>query len=109
MSYNEVHPYNYSSDNRSEFEKKGHPGKFFKSVTCSSGTTIFTGSNFGAGGIIIPAGTSGSVELSGGGNIPLTALSGSANAGTAIIELSVSSVTVNAGTVYVLLRNQLIR
>lgn len=106
---NEIHPYNYTADNRSQFERLGHPGKFFKSVTCSSGTTIFTGSNFGAGGIIIPAGSSGSIELSGGGSIPLTALSGSGNAGTAIIELSVSSVTVNAGTVYVLLRNQGIR
>lgn len=109
MSYNPVYPSSFTTDERNQFERLGHPGKFFKSVTCSSGTTIFTGSNFGAGGIIVPAGTSGSVELSGGGNIPLTALSGSANAGTAIIELSVSSVTVNTGTVYVLLRNQLIR
>lgn len=102
---NPIQPNNYGADARDEFERKGHPGRFFKSITCT-GTTVFTGSNFGAGGIIVPTGTTGTASFSNGGVIPLAVL---ATGGTRIYEISLSSVKVDSGTVYVLIRNQNIR
>jgi hypothetical protein len=107
MSANEIQPYNYGSDVRNEFERKGHPGKYYKVITCTSGTTNFTGSNFGLGGILVCTGTTGTAFFSDGGSIPLAALS-SSNA-TTTYEFSLSSVNVTAGTVYALIRNQIIR
>lgn len=104
---NPIQPYSYGTDARDEFERKGHPGKFLKSITCASGsTTIFTGSNFGVGGIIVPNGATGTASLSLGGDISLGALASSV---PNLYELSLSSVKVDAGTVYVLIRNQNIR
>lgn len=103
MSVNEVHPYDFPSSQANDFERKGHPGKFLRSISCGVGTTNFTGSNFGAGGIIVPSGTTGTVYLSAGGAIPLSVLSGSQR----VFELSVSSVQVDSGTVYVMIKNQL--
>jgi hypothetical protein len=105
MSANEIQPYNYGPDTRNEFERKGHPGKFLQSITCGSGVTNFTSSNFGVGGVIVPAGTVGTASLSNGGSIPLSTLTGSIG----IVELSLSSVKVDTGIVYALIRNQLIR
>jgi hypothetical protein len=105
MSANEIQPYNYGPDVRNEFERKGHPGKFLQSITCGSGVTNFTSSNFGVGGVIVPAGTVGTASLSNGGSIPLSTLTGSIG----IVELSLSSVKVDTGVVYALIRNQLIR
>jgi hypothetical protein len=103
---NPIHPYNFGTDQRDEFERKGHPGKFFKSITCTSGTTVFTGSNFGLGGVIVTAGTTGTASFSNGGVIPLAALSGSNGA---VYEFSLISVKVDSGVVYALIRNQIIR
>lgn len=105
MSAREIQPYNYGSDARNEFERKGHPGKFFQSITCPVGTTTFTGSNFGVGGVIVPPGTVGTASLSYGGTIPLSTITGS----NGIVELSLWSVKVDSGTVYALIRNQIIR
>jgi hypothetical protein len=105
MSANEIQPNRYGSDARNEFERKGHPGKFLQSITCTTGTTNFTSSNFGVGGVIVPAGTVGTASLSNGGTLPLSTLTGSIG----IVELSLSSVKVETGTVYALIRNQLIR
>jgi hypothetical protein len=103
---NPVQPYSYGTDQRDEFEKKGHPGRFYKSITCTTGTTVFTGSNFGVGGIIVMTGTSGTLNFSNGGSIPLAALSAS---NATLFEFSPLSVSVSGGTVYALVRNQLIR
>lgn len=105
-TFNEVHPYNFPTSSASEFERKGHPGKFFQSITCGTGITTFTASNFGAGGIIVPSGTTGTASLSLGGVIPLSVI---ASNSPVIQELSLSSVKVDSGTVYVLIRNQMIR
>ena len=102
----EVQPYEYPPSQYSDFERKGHPGKFYQSITCGSGTTFFTGSNFGVGGIIVPSGTTGTASLSLGGVIPLAVL---AAGGARIYELSLDSVKVDSGTVYVLKRNLLVR
>lgn len=101
-----VHPYDYPASQADDFERKGHPGRFLRSITCGTGTTFFTGSNFGAGGIIVPSGTTGTASLSLGGTIPLAILSGGSSR---IYDLSLSSVKVDSGTVYVLLRNHLVR
>jgi hypothetical protein len=103
MSANEIHPYNFPTSQANDFERKGHPGKFLKSITCDSGITNFTGSNFGAGGIIVPSGTTGTASLSAGGEVPFSVLAGAQR----IFEFSLSSVKVDSGTVYVLIKNQI--
>jgi hypothetical protein len=103
---NPVQPYSYGTDQRDEFEKKGHPGKFYKSITCTSGTTVFTGSNFGVGGVIVTNGTVGTASFSNGGVMPLAALTASTSD---LYEFSLFSVKVDSGIVYALVRNQLIR
>lgn len=103
MSVNEIHPYNFPASQANDFDRKGHPGRFLQSLTCTAGTTTFTGSNFGVGGLIVPGGATGTAYLSEGGSIPLAALSGSQR----IFELSLISVTVDSGTVYALIRNPL--
>lgn len=104
---NGIHPYNFPSSQVNDFSRLGHPGKFFKSISCTSGSTLyFTGSNFGAGGLIVPNGTTGTASLSNGGTIPLGTLASNA---AYIWEFSLNSVTVDSGTVYALIRNQLIR
>lgn len=103
----EVQPYNYPASQYNDFDSKGHPGKYYKSITCATGTTTFTGSNFGVGGIIVTGGTSGTLNFSNGGSMPLAALSSSN--GTVVFEFSPSNVVVAGGTVYALIRNQIIR
>jgi len=103
-----VQPYDYPASQADDFERKGHPGRFLKSITCGTGTTFFTGSNFGAGGIIVPSGTTGTASLSAGGTVPLASVAGTATAGNSIVELSLRSVKVDNGTVYVLIKNPII-
>ena len=102
----ETHPYDYTADNRNQFERLGHPGRYNKSITCTSGTTTFTGSNFGVGALIVPTGSVGTVYLSSGGELPLAVL---AQGTIRQYELSISSINVSSGTVYALIRNQLVR
>lgn len=103
---NPIQPYSYGTDQRTEFERKGHPGRFWESIACGSGTTVFTGSNFGVAGLIVPSGTVGTASFSHGGTIPLDIL---AAVNPRIFEFSLYSVKVDTGTVYALIRNQLIR
>lgn len=98
--------YNFPAANLNDFQRLGHPGKFHQSITCTSGTTYFTGSNFGVGGLIVPNGASGTASLSHGGDIPLGTL---ASSSPYVWEFSLSSVKVDGGTVYALIRNQVIR
>lgn len=101
-----IQPYNYPTSQANDFERNGHPGKFLKSITCPTGTTTFTGSNYGVGGLIVPNGVTGTASLSLGGDIPLGSLGSSS---PTIFELSLRSVKVDSGTVYALIRNQVIR
>lgn len=101
-----IQPYNYPASQADDFERLGHPGKFLKSITCTAGTTIFTSSYFGVGGLIVPNGTTGTASFSLGGTIPLGAL---ASNSPVIHELSLGSIKVDSGTVYALIRNQVIR
>lgn len=102
MSVNEIHPYNFPPSQANEFERKGHPGKWLKSITVS-GTTWFTGSNYGAGAIIPHGSAAGTAYLTGGGSIDISKL-----AKTYIHELSIERIESGADC-YVLIRNQMIR
>jgi hypothetical protein len=102
MASVETHPYDYSDSQYNDFQKKGHPGRYLKSIRCDAGTTTFTGSNFGAGGIIVPTGSTGTASFSGGGTVPLASLSAN---NPNLYEFSLESVKVDSGTVYVLIKN----
>lgn len=102
MPVNEIHPYNFPASQANDFERKGHPGKFLRSIPCGVGTTYFTGSNFGVGGILVPSGTHGTASFSNGGEIGLHELAGAQR----VFEFSLSSVIVTNGTVYALIKNQ---
>lgn len=101
-TFNEVHPYNFPTSSASEFERKGHPGKWLKTITVS-GTVWFTGSNYGAGAIIPFSSAAGTAYLSGGGSINIGNL-----AKTYMHELSIERIEGGADC-YVLIRNQMIR
>jgi aspartate oxidase len=88
--------------NTDQFDIWGHPGKFYKSIL-ASGTQWFTGSDFGAGAVIVASGGTGSIYLSNGGSIDAADL-----AVGYIHELSIEHVE-NASNIYVLIRNQAIR
>jgi len=83
-----------------DFNKLGHPGKFPEVITLTSGTTWFTGSNYGGAGVIRGTNTVGTVYLSNGGSIDLTDL----NAGE-VHELSIEHVEgIASGSLYILKR-----
>jgi hypothetical protein len=105
MSANPVQPYDYPAptvQTNNDFNRKGHPGKFYKSISVS-GSAFFTGSNYGAGAILPMSGSIGTAFLSGGGSIDMSKLT----AGY-IHELSVASVS-GANNVIILIRNQAVR
>lgn len=102
MSFNEVHPYNFGSSQANDFDRKGHPGKWLKSIS-ASGTMWFTGSQFGAGAIIPHSSAAGTMYLSGGGSIDISKL-----AIGYIHEFSIEHVE-GAADSYILIRNQVIR
>jgi hypothetical protein len=101
-TYNEVHPYNFPASQANDFDRKGHPGKWLKSIAVS-GTVWFTGSNYGAGAIIPYSSAAGTAYLTGGGSINIGNL-----AKTYIHELSIERIESGADC-YVLIRNQMIR
>ena len=100
-----VQPYDYPTptvQTNPDFNRLGHPGKFFKSIA-ASGTYYFTGSNYGAGGILPLGSTAGTAYLTGGGTVDMSKL-----AVGYIHELSVEHVE-TAANVIILLRNQAVR
>jgi len=99
---NPIQPYNYGSSQANDFEKKGHPGKWKKSIAVS-GTVWFTGSNYGAGAIIPHSSAAGTLYLSDGGSIDISKL-----AKTHIHEFSIERIESGADS-YVLFRNHAVR
>lgn len=100
-----IHPYDYpplTTGSYNDFDRLGHPGKFFKSIA-ASGTVYFTGSNYGAGAVLPLSSAAGTAYLSGGGSINMAELT----AGY-IHELSVEHVE-SAANVIILIRNQAVR
>lgn len=121
---NETHPYNYPTSSANDFERWGHPGKWHGVIACEVGETIFTGSNFGVGGLLVNRDATGMIYLSKTGSITIEevksltigiATNGAVTTslysyeGSNIVELSPYSINVTAGKVYALLRNQVIR
>lgn len=107
---NGVHPSEYSgmgSLYRDDFERMGHPGKYHRCITVSSGQTVeFTGSNYGAGAIICESGASGSIILSDTGSMDVSHL---ATSNPQLFELSIRRVIVTSQRVHVLIRNPIVK
>ncbi|WWT39307.1 hypothetical protein [Microcystis phage Mel-JY01] len=94
---------NEQSQYANDFMRNGHPGKWNASITCNTGTTIFTGSNYGVGALVVVSGSTGTITLSeDNSQIPLQTFTG-------LVELSPFSIDVSSGTVYALKRNFIIR
>jgi hypothetical protein len=100
-----TYPYNYdapSANNGSDqFERLGHPGKYYSVITHTTGQLDLTGSNYGYGSIIVNNAGSTTITLSGGGTIPAANLT----AGV-IYELSVSKLSGSSGAVIYVLKKQ---
>ena len=80
------------------FQKKGHPGRFKQVHIVNNTTASFTGSNWGAAGIIVAeSSTTGHVRLSEGGDVDLAKLTVGVQ-----YDMSIREVACNAKIVYVL-------
>ena len=64
-------PYTYTAAQVSQFERLGHPGKYVSVQTFTSGETIFTGSNYGYGSIMVVTAGTATASLSNGGKVNL--------------------------------------
>jgi|TARA_B100000900_G_C20454054_1_gene664401 hypothetical protein len=84
----------------SDFQNKGHVGKFSGVTVVANATQSFTASYYGAGGLIVgESSTTGHAHLSHGGSLNLAHLT----VGT-LYEVGVSEVACNNKKVYVLKR-----
>lgn len=89
-----------------DFQRGGHPGKWHRVMSQSGAvTTVYTGSNYGVGGIMVSGSAVGTAYLSGGGSVDIATL----NANAGIYEFSIRSVTLSSGAVYLYFRNHLVR
>jgi len=88
---------------QNQFDRFGHPGKYYKVQTVQNGTTEFTGSDYGYGAIIVgESSAAGTITLSGGGTVNIAHLT----VGT-IYEMSPSKIVESGNkAVYVLKRQQ---
>jgi len=96
------------SDLSNDFNRFGHPGKYWKVTGHAGGIQAFTGSFYGAGAIYVSGSgftVNDHVRFSGGGTIPLISLGEST---TDLHEFSISEVSSSAAsdTVYVLYTNK---
>ena len=81
-----------------EFQKKGHPGKFYAATTVANGMTAYTGSNYGWNAVIVKTHGSAVFHLSGGGTVAATNLT----AGV-VYEFSLQKITAaSSAVIYVL-------
>lgn len=86
---------------QNQFQRLGHPGRYYSTITYTSGQTDFTGSNYGYGAVIMKTHGGATIELSGGGIISASDLPNEA------IELSVSKIKDGSSAIiYVLKRQQ---
>ena len=82
----------------SDFQKKGHPGRFYAVETVADGMTAYTGSRWGFGAVIVKTAGSAVFHLSGGGTIAAANLS----AGE-VYEFSLQKITAaSSATIYLL-------
>jgi len=87
-----------SPSNYDDFQKRGHPGKFYASTTVADGMTAYTGSSYGWNAVVVKTHGSAVFHLSGGGAIPAANLT----AGV-VYELSLKKITAaSSATIYLL-------
>jgi hypothetical protein len=85
-----------------QFERLGHPGKYFAARTVKNTTADFTGSNYGYGALMKEDSAAGTIFLSDGGTVNIAHLT----AGT-IYEISPARIVESGNkTVYVFKRQQ---
>lgn len=95
-------PYNPNYANYSQFERLGHPGRYYKSLTYSSGQLDLTGSNYGYGAVLVSTAGGATIHLSGGGSVTAASLPTSQ-----VLDLSVRQVSGGTGaTIYLFKRQQ---
>ena len=86
----------------SDFQKKGHPGRFYAVETVADGMTAYTGSRWGFGAVIVKTAGSAVFHLSDGGTIPAANLTEGV-----VYDLSLSKITAaSSATIYVLKTRQ---
>ena len=87
---------------QNQFQRLGHPGRYYAAQTVQNGTTNFTGSNYGYGALMKEASAAGTITLSGGGTVNIAHLT----AGT-IYEMSPTKIVESGNkAVYVFKRQQ---
>ena len=86
-----------------QFEKFGHPGKYYAMQIVNNATVNFTGSNYGYGAVIVAGGSAtGTITLTGGGDVDIAKLTQKE-----LYEFSVGKVvSSNAKDIYVFKRQQ---
>jgi len=100
-----TYPYNYDAPSTNngpdQFERLGHPGKYYSVLTYTTGQLDLTGSNYGYGSVIVKTAGGATDSLSAGGQIPL----GDLSAGV-VYDISVSRLTGGTGAVVYVLKKQ---
>ena len=100
-----TYPYNYDAPSGNngpdQFERLGHPGKYYSVLTYTSGQLDLTGSNYGYGSVIVKTSGNTTASLSAGGIISL----GDLSAGV-VYDLSVSKLTGGSSAIIYLLKKQ---
>ncbi len=100
-----TYPYNYDApsgnNGQDQFDRLGHPGKYYSVITHTTGQLDLTGSNYGYSGIIVQTAGSTTITLSGGGTINAAHL-----VVNTIYELSVSKLSGSSGAVIYVLKKQ---
>ena len=84
---------------QNQFERLGHPGRYYNSQTVSDGQTDYTGSNYGVGAVIVKTHGSAVFHLTGGGTVPAEDCEGAG-----FVELSVAKVTAASSAKITVLR-----
>lgn len=100
-----TYPYNYNAPSTNngadQFDRLGHPGKYYSVLTYTTGQLDLTGSNYGHGSIIVKTPGNATASLSAGGQIIL----GDLSAGV-VYDLSVSKIFGGTGAVVYVLKKQ---
>lgn len=92
------YPYNYDAPSANngpdQFERLGHPGKYYSALTYTSGQLDLTGSNYGYGSVLIVTHGGTTITLSGGGSIAASGFSNPIQLDVSVSKLSGGSAAV---------------
>ena len=85
--------YNNNATDQNQFDRLGHPGKYYGGVTWTGGQLDLTGSNFGYGAFLTSGSDiNGNITVAGGATIPINNFSEAT-----IYDVSVSQISGSAG------------